>query len=193
MQIFRRENWDRWEYGPYHKADFRLDPEKDCWLLQYLLSHCARTQRKREMARLGLDALPAPPVNIDDPDDKDYAPYIMLREQVMREDDYWALRAAILDAPNGMMRRFAFCRLTGYSWPFVACDAYSYRTWDCGLKSGVTREDIKDLCRELVDAKTPFARQAEEWLERLPTFSDDDLARWASDRTERKHDHVFNG
>lgn len=188
MDIFRRENWDRWACGPYHKMDFRLDAEKDRWLLQYLLSHCARTQRVKEMARLGLDEVPAPPVNIDDPRDRDYAPYIMLREQVMREDDCRTLRAAMLDAPNAMMRRFAFCRLTGYSWPFVECDAYSYRTWDCGLKSEATRESIEVLCRELADANGPFARQAAQWLERLPKLSDDALAQRASGKTERRYD-----
>lgn len=190
IEIYRRENWDRWEYGPYHKTDFRLDMEKDFWLLRHLLSRCARTQREKEMARLGLKALPAPPVNIDDPEDADYAPYIMLREQVMREDDYRALKAAMLDAPNAMMRRFAFCRLTGYCWPFVACDAYSYRTWDCGLKTGIAREDIEDLCRELVEGKGAFARQAAEWLERLPMFPDAELAEWASGRTERRFDRA---
>ena len=145
------------------------------------------------LMKFGLDKVPDPPVNIDDPGDTDYALYIVLREQVMREDDCFVLKTAVREAPNPMMRRFAFCRLTGCSWPFVECDAYSYRTWDCGLKTGLTREDIEELCREQVDADGPFARQAAEWLRRLPSFSEQELAQWASERTERKYDLAFPG
>ena len=123
IKIYRRENWDRWESGPYTLMDFLLDPEKDRWLLQHMLSHCSDTPRSRIPKRFNLDQVPGPPVNVDDPGDEMYAPYIMLREQVMREDDWWALKAAALEAPNAMMRRFAFCRLTGYSWPGDECDA----------------------------------------------------------------------
>ena len=188
IKIYRRENWDRWESGPYTLMDFLLDPEKDRWLLQHMLSHCSDTPRSRIPKRFNLDQVPGPPVNVDDPGDEMYAPYIMLREQVMREDDWWALKAAALEAPNAMMRRFAFCRLTGYSWPGDECDAYSYRTWDCGLKSVVPREDIEDFCRELVASKGQFAVEAAEWLEKLPTFSDDVLAEWSAGKTERKYD-----
>jgi len=106
----------------------------------------------------------------------------------MREDDWWVLKAAALEAPNGMMRRFAFCRLTGYSWPGDECDAYSYRTYDCGLKSVVSREDIEDFCCELAASEGQFAVEAAEWLEKLPTFSDDVLAEWSAGKTERKND-----
>lgn len=188
IQIYRRENWDRWGNGPYMLLDFLLDPEKDRLLLQYLLSHCSDTPRRRMLKRFDLQEVPEPPVNIDDPEDVEYAPYLMLREQVMREDDYWALKSAILEAPNAMMRRFAFCRLTGYSWPPSECDAYSYRTYACGLKSGVFREDIVDLCRELIDQNNRFRRRAAEWLERLPAFSDDELAEWTAEKTERRYD-----
>lgn len=188
IKIFRRENWDRWESGPYTLMDFLLDPEKDRWLLQHMLSHCSDTPRSRIPKRFNLDQVPGPPVNVDDPGDEMYAPYIMLREQVMREDDWWALKAAALEAPNAMMRRFAFCRLTGYSWPGDECDAYSYRTWDCGLKSVVPREDIEDFCREMIASKGQFAVEAAEWLEKLPTFSDDVLAEWSAGKTERKYD-----
>ena len=184
IKIFRRENWDRWESGPYTLMDFLLDPEKDRWLLQHMLSHGSDSPRSRIPKRFKLDQVPEPPVNVDDPEDEMYAPYIMLREQVMREDDWWALKAAALEAPDAMMRRFAFCRLTGYSWPGDECDAYSYRTWDCGLKSAVSREDIEDFCRELIASKGPFAVEAAEWLEKLPTFSDDELAEWSAGKTQ---------
>ena len=189
IEIFRRENWDRWESGPYNVVDFILDPEKDRWLIQYLLAHGSEVQRRRMMIKFGYDKPPAPPVNIDDPGDEAYAPYMLLREQVMREDDYWTLKTAILEAPDAMMRRFAFCRLTGFSWPSDACDAYSYRTYACGLKSQVSREDIEDLCRDLVYQNGRFARRAAEWLEKLPAITDGELAEWASGKTERKYDN----
>ncbi len=188
IDIFRKENWSRWRSGPFQTADFRLDAEKDRLLLGHILVHCTEPQRKRLMMKYRMKEIPAPPVNIDDAHDADYAPYMLLREQVMREDDYWTLKAA-LEAPDAMMRRFAFCRLTGYGWPPDACDAYSYQTYDCGLKRQVSREDIEDLCRELIAEKSRFARRAKEWLEKLPTYSDDDLATWASPRTERSWDN----
>lgn len=187
IDIFRKENWGRWRSGPFQTVDFRLDAEKDRLLIRHIINHCTALQQKRLMMKYRMQEVPALPVNIDDENDADYAPYMLLREQVMREDDYWTLKAA-LEAPDAMMRRFAFCRLTGYRWPPDACDAYSYRTYDCGLKSEVSREDIEDLCRELIAEKSRFARRAREWLEKLPSFTDDDLAKWASDRTERKWD-----
>ncbi len=187
IDIFKRENWSRWEAGPYESADLRLDAEKDRELLRHILRHCTELQRRRLMIRHHIKEISAPPVNLDDESDADYAPYAVLREQVMREDDYWTLKAA-LEAPNAMMRRFAFCRLTGYRWPAAACDAYSYKTYDCGLKREVSREDIEDLCRELIDERSRFARRAAEWLERLPSFTDDELVEWAAGKTERKWD-----
>ena len=189
IDIFRRENWDRWESGPYTVIDFSLDPEKDRWLIRHLIGHGSEIQRRRMMIKFGFDDLPAPPVNIDDPEDTQYAPYLLLREQVMREDDYWTLKTAMLEAPDIMMRRFAFSRLTGYSWPPDERDAYSYRTYACGLKSQVSREDIEDLCRELVYRNGRYAKRAAEWLERLPTFTDDELVEWASGKTERRFDN----
>ena len=89
IEIYRRGDWDRWEYGDFHAIDIlRLDAEKDRWLLWYILSHISENRRRRLMARLRMDQLPEPPVNVDDRDDALYAPYIMLREQVMREEDY---------------------------------------------------------------------------------------------------------
>ena len=187
IDIFKRENWSRWEAGPYESADLRLDAEKDRELLRHILRHCTELQRRRLMIRHHIKEISAPPVNLDDESDADYAPYAVLREQVMREDDYWTLKAA-LEAPNAMMRRFAFCRLTGYRWPAAACDAYSYKTYDCGLKREVSREDIEDLCRELIDERSRFARRAAEWLERLPSFTDDELVEWAAGKTERRWD-----
>lgn len=189
IKIYKKENRDRWEYGPYSLMDFRLDLEKDRWLVQYMLEHCSETQRRRWLTKYGLDRVPEPPVNVDDPQDGLYAPYLLLREQVMREDDYWTLKEAAFEAPDDRMRRFAFCRLTGYSWPPSECDAYSYRTYGCGLKGEVSREDIEDLCREMFERKGPFAAEAAGWLKALPAIGDDELAEWASGRTERRWDN----
>ena len=176
IRIFKRDNWSRWEDGFFGYGDFRkLDPEKDRLLLAYMLSRCDEGKRTRVTEKLGITEVPALPVNVDDEDDERYAPYLVMQEQVMREEDYWTLREAAFEAP-GPMRRFAFCRLTGYSWPPDECDAYSYRTYSCGLKSGLTREDIECFCREMIDNRGPFAAEAGEWLKKLPGVSDEELA-----------------
>lgn len=188
--IFKRENWQRWRTGPYGLSDFKLDPDRDRWLILYMLNHCDHRRLDYAKRRFRVDEVAPMPVNIDDEGDEDYAPYIVLNEQVMREEDYWTLKAAIFESPDNLMRRFAFCRLTGYSWPPSDCDAYSYRTYECGLKRGVLREDIEDLCRELIRNNGPFAPEARMWLKRLPSIGDDVITAWASGATERGWDQT---
>lgn len=186
--IYRRENWSKWETCDYRPPDLRLDPEKDERLITWMINRGSQRLRAMLMARYAYSEVPALPVNTDDPGDEDYAPYLVLREQVMRESDYWVLKTAAFEAPEAMMRRFAFCRLTGFYWPGDECDAYSYRTYGCGLKSGVSREDIRDLCRELIDRRGEFAAEAERWLSQLDRIPDETLSDWASDGLERTGD-----
>lgn len=174
IEIYRKENWDRWESGDYQRLDFlRLDPEKDRLLLGYALSHCRDVVRLSAMRRLGLSELPASPADIGD----ESALYSILREQARREIDYWVLKEAAFHGPEPM-RCFAFCRLTGSAWGGCAC----------GLMSGLVREDIVALCREMIEKNGPFAAEAVAWLRELPTVSDEELAAWASERTERRWD-----
>ena len=185
IEIYKKEHWGRWEDGPFALSDFtRLDPEKDRLLLGYMLRRYRGSSLHVLFHRLELDGVPAPPEGGEG--DAEFERYGVLREQVMREDDYWTIKAA-LEAPNAMMRRFAFCRLTGFSWPEYHFGGHDWETYACGLKTQVSREDIEDLCRELVYENSRFARRAAAWLERLPTIADDTLAEWAK-KTERKWD-----
>ena len=69
-----------------------------------------------------------------------------------------------LDDPSDRESKFAFCRLTKYCYPSPWNDAYSYRTYECGWKEGMTTEDVIEFCREMITVQGPFAREAEEIL-----------------------------
>ena len=188
MEIFREENWEKWENGDFMLSDLAtLDREKDKMLLTWMAINGRKNIQKIALHKLELSEIPETPENIDDERDDRYFPYLVLEEQVMRESDYWVLKNAAFHAPKPM-GRFAFCRLTGCSWIPDECDAYSYRTYSCGLKQGVNREDIEDLCREMIDKKGPFPQNARRWLKRLPCISDSDLVEMAAGRTERSFD-----
>ena len=70
--------------------------------------------------------------------DDQYEEYYVLREQVAREPDAEILKEAAYEAPT-LMARFAFCRLTKYSYPASWKYAYSYCTYECGWKSKVMK------------------------------------------------------
>ena len=190
MRIFLEDNWSKWEYRDFYSLSQLLpspDPQKDRWLLTYLAVYGRTNIQKYAMRRLGITEIPVLPVNPDDEDDDQYAPYLVLREQVMRESDYWVLKNAAFHAPKPMSR-FAFCRLTGCSWEPADHYAYRYRTYSCGLKRDVSREDIEDLCHEMIEKKGPFQHHAAGWLKQLADISDEELAGMASERTERSWD-----
>lgn len=190
MRIFLEENWTRWEEKDFYSLSLLkppLDQEKDKLLLTYLAVYGKNRVPQYAMRKLGISEIPALPVNPEDPHDDQYAPYLVLREQVMRESDYWTLKKAAFHAPRPI-NKFAFCRLTGCSWISDGDYAYSYRTYNCGLKRDVSREDIEDLCREMINEKGPFQRNAAGWLEKLADISDEELSEMASERTERRFD-----
>ncbi len=154
------ENWIKWEEKDFSRLSIllpALNKEKDKLLLTYLAVYGKNNVQTYAMRKLGSSETPALPVNPDDPHDDGYAPYLVLREQVMRESDYWVLKKAAFHAPKPMSR-FAFCRLTGCSWIPEEDQAYSYRTYSCGLKRDVSREDIEDLCREMINEKAEGGR-----------------------------------
>ena len=147
MRIFLEENWIRWEEKDFYSLSVlkpSLDQEKDKLLLTYLAVYGKNSVPRYAMRKLGISEIPEFPVNPDDQQDDQYAPYLVLREQVMRESDYWTLKKAAFHAPRPI-NKFAFCRLTGCSWISDGDHAYSYRTYSCGLKRDVSREDIEDL------------------------------------------------
>lgn len=186
IQIYRYGNWKKIDYLTTSLRDFSgLDREKDRELINYLILHAPKVAHEKLARRFGLEKVPVPRVNIEDKNDKVYPTYFLLREQVERETDYEVLREVAF-SDCGDAGSFAFCRLTGFSWPPDQCDAYSYRTFACGLKSGVTRKDIEDLCREMIEKNGHYAREAEEWLSVLPDITDEQLAEWQAGDTERK-------
>ena len=96
----------------------------------------------------------------------------------MWEDDPTVLKEAAMDSSDRDAAAFAFCRLTGYSRAPDACDAYSYRTYACGLMKEMDREGILGFCREMIRREGPFAKEAQEWADRLREISDEDIAEW---------------
>ena len=185
MGIYAEENWTRWEARQLtHECFGGKDKEKDRWMLTFMAIYGQGLPKKLALHKLGISEIPKLPVNEYDANDEQYAPYLALREQVMRESDYWVLKNAAFHAPTPL-NRFAFCRLTGYSWPPDEREAYRYRTYSCGLKRFVSREDIVDLCKEMIDQKGPFQKEAAIWMEQLANVSDEELAEMASERTER--------
>ena len=184
--VFRDGSFGRLKEGVVSGGDLLgLDREKDRQLIEWLLHMVSGSKRKEIMRRYGMDELPEETVNTDDPADPLYRTYFVLQEQVMRECSVEVLKEAAFVNQRESIGRFAFCRLTGFSWPAGECDAYSYRTWQCGLKKGFTRKDIEDFCREMIERHGPFEKEAEAWLTELVLISDRKLEEWAKGDTER--------
>ena len=104
------------------------------------------------------------PENIDDPNDAHYEVYFVLQEQVAREEDADVLKDAALNNSDYDMAAFAFCRLTGYSFPSSECDAYSYRTFSCDIMPGMTEESIREFCMEVIEKGDRFKEAAQKYL-----------------------------
>ena len=173
VKIFREDNWDRLEAGMITLWDIRgLDREKDYQLIEYLILHGRARLKEKIMRQYGITEMPEERVNVDDPSDEIYRTYGVLLEQVEREDDVQALKTAAYRKPRDSRSMFAFCYLTGYSWLPSECDAYSYRTYDCGRCSGMTDEDVLDFCDEMIKRGGPFADEAKEVRRRLGTRID---------------------
>ena len=144
IKLFRNDNWDRIRNG-----------DKDRELIGYMIAHAPEPRRRSMMqyavGKYGMDGFPKPRINTDDSEDTFFWEYAVLREQVVREEDREVLEAALHD-PDRSVAAFAFCRLTGYSFPPDECDAYSYRTFSCDILPGMTdayREAIWDCCISL--------------------------------------------
>lgn len=171
VRIFRDDNWSRIKNGVIFRKDImHLDGEKDRELIGYLIAHapepCRRDMTEYIAKKYGMNEPPKPHRNIDDPGNPHYEDYYVLQEQVVLEDDYDVLKDVALHGSNYDMAAFAFCRLTGYSFSPSACDAYSYRTFDCGLMPGITNEDIREFCQMMIAEEGRFKDAAEEWLRR---------------------------
>ena len=169
VKIFRDNNWNRITNGVISRRDImHLNGIKDRELIGFLIRHasseCGRSVEKYVKEKYGIDEMPELPVNIDDPDDPYYEAYFVLREQAGREDDIDVLKEAVLHSSDYDMAAFAFCRLTGYSFPADNCDAYSYRTFSCDVMPGMTAERIREFCEMLIRKGDRFKDVAEEYL-----------------------------
>ena len=172
IKIFRDGSWNRITDGVISRRDIMyLDAEKDRELIRYLAVHapeqCRRSVMRYALEKYGMNELPEPRKNTDDPDDPYYEEYFVLREQVVLEDDRDVLKEAALHSMNYNMAAFAFCRLTGYSFSPGECDAFTYRTFSCGIMPEMTAEDIREFCRMMVREKGRFADAASGLLERM--------------------------
>ena len=171
--IFHPEKGYDWEYplSPPQESG-ELDPIEDIYYIEYIILHVLKNRRNPLMKKLGISELPERMVNCDDPSDELYEEYLVLREQVAREPDAEVLKEAAYEAPT-QMARFAFCYLTKYSYSSPRNDAYSYRTYECGWKDGMTTEDVIEFCREMIKVEGPFVREAREILADPPKDHND--------------------
>ena len=179
------DDWDRLRSGDLYLSDCTgLDRRLDRQLIEYIAIHGRGwwMPKFRRRYRIG-ETFPGPADGAGP--DEGWSRYCVIREQAARENDSEVLKkAAFRDDVTG---RFAFCRLTGYSWG-DRTDDNSYTYW-CGLKSDVLREDIEDFCRQMIEKEGPFAFEAGEWLAGLQEVPDEELDEWAEGQTERKPYH----
>ena len=174
IKIFRDDNWNRIRCGDITRRDImRLDPDLDRELIGYLLHHaqpaCAASIMNYAAEKYGIQELPEPPVNPDEPADTFFWEYMVLQEQAARENDTESLTEAALHGSDYGMAAFAFCRLTGYRFPADPCDAYSYRTFRCDRIPGLTEEKVRVFCRTVIEKEGPLKNAAEECLHHQKT------------------------
>ena len=155
VKIFRSDNWNRIKNGNILRRDIMgLHPNRDKELIRYLIAHAPEASRSSMMKyaaeKYGLDEMPEPLENIDDPNDARYEADV-LKDAALYNSDY-------------DMAAFAFCRLTGYSFPSSECDAYSYRTFSCDIMSGMTEESIREFCLEVLEKGDRFKEAATKYL-----------------------------
>lgn len=181
VQIFKDGDWDRIREGYVFLSDFHgLDRQMDRRLIEFLIRHMSDRHKEKTMRRFGISALPEEKEKADPL----HPNFPLFLEQVRREDDYEVLREAALSGDDPDLSFLAFCRLTGFRRPPFAGedDGYGF----CGLKSDILREDIEDLCREMIGTGGPYECEAEQWLEYLAAVSDEALAAWTLPKTERR-------
>ena len=140
--IFHPDKWNDWDDPLPDVQEIRkLDPVEDKYYLEYIVQHAYGSRQNMLMKKLGFSEIPERRVNPREPEDDQYEEYYVLREQVAREPDAEILKEAAYEAPT-QMARFAFCYLTKYSYPAPWEYAFSYRTYKCGWKEGMTTEDV---------------------------------------------------
>ncbi len=178
FNIFR-DDWSRMESGELYLSDCtRLDPKLDRQLIEYIALHGQGWWMPKFLRRYKITEEFLENADHDDPGGI-WRTYQMMREQTLRESSRETLKKAAFHGSISDIRKFAFCRLTGYRW-----DKSAY-TYGCGLKSDMLRRDIEAFCGEMIEKEGPFACEAREWLARLPEIPDERLDEWTEGDTER--------
>ena len=144
----------------------RLDPQKDRLLLENIARNGDGIRQKAALRKLGVDAVPEKDPDYTSDDIFDEA-YWLAEEQVLQVTDVELLKEAAFHG-SGEKRYFAFCRLTGYRYPAPACDAFSHRTFACGQLPGLTVQEIRAFCQEMIERNGPFVQEAKACLSALP-------------------------
>ena len=134
------------------------DPEKDRIYLNYFVYRTG-SGRAYEHALKLLGGEPDPWF-LEDPD------YWTECGRTECEQDIGHLRETAF-SDRSMASCFAFCRLTGYSFPPPECDAYSHRIYSCEPVEGMNPEMIREFCGEMIEKEGPFAEEAKEVLKKL--------------------------
>lgn len=168
VALFREHHWEQLYSRAFSASDaLGLDAWLDAELLGYIARHAQGAAARAALRVLRLREAPAQPINTDDPGDDAYEIYWVLREQVEREGDAEALQAAALQGPHAV-RRFAFCRLTGYQYDAPANDAYSYATYACKQLPGIAPSRLRGFCEALISGASSLREEAAACLSRLP-------------------------
>lgn len=141
------------------RSIFRVEPhlflrqaieEKDHQFLEYIARTTSGTVRHNAILALPTGHFP----ELDD----DTALYYLTASLAERENDIPLLMEAAVNDPH---RWFAFARLTGKKF-YEPCDAYSHCTYECGQAEGVTDEQIRQICRAIIENITFDERLVEE-------------------------------
>lgn len=83
------------------------------------------------------------------------------------EHDISYLRKLAFGQRN-MASKFAFSRLTGYTFPAPENDTYSYKRYNTGIARGLSSEDVKGLCQEMIDKSGSFSKEAGIYINQVP-------------------------
>ena len=174
--IFHPDKHYDWEYPHPSRQEMqeliKMDPVEDKYYLDYIIAHVLAGRRAYLMRGLGISKVPEKMYRDFGWFSDDYERYRVLCEQVAREPDAEVLKEAVYEAP-GDMAIFAFCYLTKYHYPSPQNDSYSYLTYQCGWKEGMTTEDVVEFCREMIDVQGPFVQEARQILADPPKDHND--------------------
>jgi hypothetical protein len=85
------------------------------------------------------------------------------------EDDIEYLRKLVF-GERTIASKFAFSRLTGYTFPAPANDSYSYKRYNAGIARGLTHKDVEELCQKMIDDSGTFKQEAGEYINKIPRY-----------------------